>query len=244
MVTDMYARWGEEISAALRSCLLFLCLEFVLFDMYHTVLLKRAHKYKVQYDPLRFRVGSLVITVAFFKCYREKHILVCRHRHNLRIGQNVIASAQLAANLGMPVLDVPLESLCCNVGGFLERDNTNVLAKGVFLAILADLDVMRAGFKQKGQARAREEEDTAARIFGIGLEEVQVVELGKTLVDTAANTSESDNVNSGVFFADPVDGFGEIGRFLIGVADDLRRGGLRRVEVADRWGQGIEVADD
>lgn len=187
----------------------------------------------------------LVIAVAFFECYCEKNILICCHCNDLRIGQDVIASAQLAANLGMPVLDVPLEALRCNVGGLLERNDTNVLPKSVLFAVLANLNLMCAGLEQESQTGAGQKEDTAACVFGIGLEEVQVVKLGETLIYATADTTKRNNVNSvGVFVADPVDCFGEIGRVLISVANDLRRGRLRRVEVADRWSQGIEVAND
>jgi hypothetical protein len=77
------------------------------------------------------------------------------------------------------------------------------------------------------------------------LEEVQVVKLRKTLINTAADTSKCDNINTlGVFFANPVDSLCKVGRLLISVVDDFRRGGLRRVEIADLWGERIEVAND
>lgn len=187
----------------------------------------------------------LVIAVAFFECYCEKNILICCHCNDLGIGQDVIASAQLAANLSMPVLDIPFEALRCNIGGLLERNDTNVLSKSVLFAVLANLNLMGTGLEQESQTGAGQEEDATACVFGIGLEEVQVVKLRETLVHATADTTKRNNVNSvGVFVADPVDCFGEIGRVLISVANDLRRGRLRRVEIANRWSQGIEVAND
>jgi hypothetical protein len=42
----------------------------------------------------------------------------------------------------MPVLNIPLESLCGDIGCFSERDDAHMLAKGVFLSILTDLNLV------------------------------------------------------------------------------------------------------
>lgn len=92
-----------------------------------------------------------VIAVAFFECYCEQHILVRRHRNDLRLGQDMIASTQLATNLSMPVLDIPLEALCRDVGSLFERNDTNMLAEGIFLSLLSNLDLMTTSLEQECQ---------------------------------------------------------------------------------------------
>jgi hypothetical protein len=47
-----------------------------------------------------------------------------------------------------------------------------------------------------------------------------------------------------MFFTDPINCFSKVGRLLISVVDNGRRRRLRRVEIADRWGERIEVAND
>lgn len=65
------------------------------------------------------------------------------------------------------------------------------------------------------------------------------------MVDAAADAAEGDNVGAlRVLLADPVDGLAEVGGFLVRVVDDGCGGGLGGVEVADRGGEGVEVADD
>jgi hypothetical protein len=99
-----------------------------------------------------------------------------------------------------------------DVGGLLEGDDANVLAKGVLLAVLADLDVVRAGLEQEGEAEAREEVNLARGVVGVCLEEVEVMKLREALVNATADAPESDDIDSaGVLFSNPVDCLGKVG---------------------------------
>lgn len=154
----------------------------------------------------------MVFTLAIFERYREEYVLVRRDLHDLHIGQDVVARAEASANLGVPVGHVPLEAMRRDVGGLLERDDANVLAKGVLLAVLADLDVVRAGLEKEGEAEAREEVNSARGVVGVCLEEVEVVKLREALVNATADAPESDDINSvGVLFSNPVDGLAKVG---------------------------------
>jgi len=71
---------------------------------------------------------------------------------NLCFWENVVASAELATHLGFPISHIPLQPFGCDVAWLLERDDSDVLAKHLFLAILSDLDTMRAGLEKERQA--------------------------------------------------------------------------------------------
>lgn len=187
----------------------------------------------------------VVFALALFESHREEHIPVRRDLHDLHVGQDVVARAEASANLGVPVGHVPLEAVRRDVGGPPEGDDADVLAKDVLLAVLADLDVMRAGLEQEGEAGAREEVDPAGGVAGVRLEEVEVVKLREALVNAAADAPESDDIDpAGVLLSDPVDGLGEVGRLLVGVVDDGCRRWLGGVEIADCRGERVKVADD
>lgn len=110
-----------------------------------------------------------------------------------------------------------------------------MLPEDVLLAVLLDLYAVRASLEQERQAGPGQQVDAAGGVLGVGLEEVQVVELAEALVDAAADAAEGDDVNAGgLRAADPVDGLAEVGGLLVGVVDDLGGVGLGRVEVADR----------
>lgn len=64
----------------------------------------------------------------------------------------MVAGAELAAHLRFPVSHIPLQAFSCDVAWLLERDDSDVLAKHLFLAVLLDLDAMRAGLEEERQA--------------------------------------------------------------------------------------------
>lgn len=66
----------------------------------------------------------------------------------------MVASAELAAHLRFPIGHIPLQSFGRDVAWLLERDDSDVLAKHLFLAVLSDLDAMRAGLEEERQARS------------------------------------------------------------------------------------------
>lgn len=187
----------------------------------------------------------MILTVDLSERYCKKYILVRLDLHDLGVGQDVVAGAELAANLSLPVGDVPLETTRGDDAGFLERDDADVLAKDVLLAVLADLDVVHAGLEEECQAGAGKQVDATLGVNRVGLKAVEVMKLAEALVDAAADAAQGDNVDAlRVLLADPVDGLAEVGGFLVRVVDDGCGGGLGGVEVADGGGEGVEVADD
>jgi len=109
-----------------------------------------------------------------------------------------------------------------------------MLAEHVLLTVVPDVDEMSAGLEEKCQTRPGEEIDAAILICGIGMEEIEVVELTEALIDTPADAAQGDNIGSSrLRLADPSDGLTKIGRFLVGVMDYLSRIALRSVEIMD-----------
>lgn len=119
----------------------------------------------------------------------KQHVLIRLNLHDLRLRQDMVTRAQLPANLRLPILHIPLQPLRRNPTRLLQRDDADVLSKDILLAILAHLDTMLAGLEEEGQARARQQIQPSVGVGGRLLELVQVVQLGNTLVDTAAEAA-------------------------------------------------------
>lgn len=134
----------------------------------------------------------------------------------------MIAGAELATNHAVPVRHIPLEALGGDMARLLQRDDADILGKGVWLAVVTDVNKVLARLEEKGQTGAREQEYTAIFVFKAGLVHVKLVKLADTLVDSAAKTTQGDNVGWPVS-ADPVDGLAEICTFLIRIMDNLCR---------------------
>lgn len=199
---------------------------------------------------------------------REQHILVRLNLDNLGLGQDMVTRAHQPAKLRLPVRHIPLEALCGNDARLLDGDDADVLVKDVLVSVTMlpfwpHVDVVTSRLEQHRKRLAANEVHSALGICGVCLEEVQVVELAKALVDSAAQAAHGDNVEwlaavmtvaVGVMCrrssrrgrgqgADIADSFAEIRRVLVRVVDDLRglcgRGG-GKVGACFR-GDGVQV---
>lgn len=187
----------------------------------------------------------VVLAINMLQRYREQDVFVRLHLHPPRVREHMVARAQVAPHLRLPVCHVPLEPLGRDPARLFERDDADVLAEDGLLAVLADLDSMRPRLKEERQTRPGEQEDAPVAVGAVLLEQVQVVQLAEPLVDAAADAAEGDDVDTGrVLVAHVLDGLAEVGRVLGRVVDDLGGRRLRGVEVADGGVEGIEVSDD
>ncbi|KAI9172616.1 Protein transport protein BOS1 [Paramyrothecium foliicola] len=194
-------------------------------------------------DKWIFAAGVIVF---FLFCWLN--VLCGRDLDAPRLGQHVVARAQVAAHLGLPGGHVPLEAGGADDAGLLERDDADVLGEDVVAAgagLLAHVDAVRARLEQEGQARAGQQVDAALGVARIRLEQIQVVQLAEALVDAAADAAEGDDVDARrVGVAHPADGLAEVGRLLVLVVDDLRGLGLGEVKIADRGREGVQITND
>lgn len=141
--------------------------------------------------------SPVVLVLDLSQRYREQHILCRRHLDALGLGQHVVARAQVAAHLRLPVRYIPLQALRGDDAGLLERDNADVLPEDVVSGVVvAHVDLVNARFEQEGQARAGQQEDAALGIVRVWLVEVKVMQLAEALVHTAADAPKSDNINT------------------------------------------------
>ncbi|KAJ6440596.1 Peroxisomal biogenesis factor 19 [Purpureocillium lavendulum] len=189
--------------------------------------------------------GLYILAFNLSQRYCEEHVPRRLYLDALGLREDVIARAQLATNLRLPVGHVPLQALGGDDARPLERQDTDVLAERHVLAILPDADQVLAGLQEERETRPGQEEQPALGVVGPRLQQVQVVQLADALVDAPSDAAQRDNVESlGPRLADPGDGLVEVGGFLVGDVDDLGRRGLRRVEVSHGGGQRVEVTDD
>lgn len=166
--------------------------------------------------------------------YCEENVLCRLNLHAFGLWRHMVTCAQFAANLRLPIPDIPLKPAGGDDARFSEGDQPDMFSKNTILAFLGHMDLVLACFEEKGQAGAGEEEDAAGFVGWVGVEEVEVVELADALVNAAADAAEGDDVDAGrLVVADPGDGFAKVGGLLVVIVDDGGGCGLGRVEVTN-----------
>lgn len=142
----------------------------------------------------------------------KQHILGGIDIDHFGLGEDVVARAELPAELRLPVRHIPLEPLGRDAARFLDGKDTDPFVEHVLLAVLPHPDLVPAGLEQKRQTLPAEEVHAALVIARMLLVEVEVVQLAQPLVDTPAEAADGNNVYwQAMTFPHIVDSFGKVG---------------------------------
>ena len=152
----------------------------------------------------------------------EDDIGRCLDVHVAHVWKHMVAGADPATKLGLPVLNIPFQASGADDAWSADGEYSNVLVEPIRLSLSPNTNPVSAALQEEAQAIARDEVQASLRVFRVSLEDVQVVKLAQALVDSATHAAHGHDIQGALDIASPnvLDCFAKVCRILIRNVDD------------------------